>query len=233
MTSKFFTREIRKRRVISTYDDDIALNYIAIEKLTESVMNFIFVKKLPTGKIWITDRDVNGVKDVNIDYNYPKAVSNLFVNPDQTLQYIEIGAGLGEFIPKLVDAQVKKRPIIIDPAPYETMQEMLEYILPEIEIEAHYERCLELVKRAKLMQDSKKVNLINLTLKDALDQHPEIREVGDILVDNYGGVIWSTTESGNKLEDIFFLEGLLLREGGLLYTQEHSLIKKNGELKFK
>lgn len=233
MNPQMFNRKIHNRIIVETYEENITLNYIVVEKLKGSVMNFIFSKQLPSGKVWITDRDIDSVEDVDIDYNYPRAVSKIVANPDRNLQYIEVGAGLGEFIQKLIDAQIDKRPIVIDPAPYGIMQEMLEYILPIVEIETHYERCLKLIERAKLMQNAEKVNLINLTLKDAILQHPEIKGIGDILVDNYGGTIWSTKEAGNRPNDILNLEGLLLREGGVSYTQEYSSIKKNGKMGFR
>src|SRR3990167_921555 len=192
MTIYKYKRETRNRVSIDTPLDDIKLNYIAVEKLEGSVMNFIFSKRLPAGKVWITDRDIDGGYDADIDYSYPasvrKIITNLAHNLDQNLQYIEVGAGLGEFVPKLIGAQIDKKPIVIDPAPYGIMQEMLNQVLPHITIQKHHDRCLKLIERAELMQDQNKVNLINLTLKDALDQHPEIKGVGDVLVDNYGGV---------------------------------------------
>lgn len=233
MSIQMSKKKIQNRFIVETFERNIKLNYIAVKKLKGSVMNFIFSEELPSGKVWITDRDVEGIEDVDIDYNYPKAVSKIVANPDRNLQYIEVGSGLGELIPKLIDAQIDKRPIVIDPAPYGIMQEMLEYILQIVEIETHYERCLKLIERAKLMQNRDKINLINLTLKDAIIQHPEIKGIGDILVDNYGGVIWSSKEAGNRPNDILNLEGLLLKEDGMLYTQEYSLIKINGKMEFK
>jgi len=234
MTIYKYKRETRNRVSIDTPLDDIKLNYIAVEKLEGSVMNFIFSKRLPTGKVWITDRDINGGYDADINYNYPasvrKIITNLAHNLDKNLQYIEVGAGLGELIPKLIGAQIDKRPIVIDPAPYGIMQEMLEYILQLVEIQTHHERCLKLIERAKLMQDQDKVNLINLTLKDALDQHPEIKGIGNILIDNYGGVTGSTSKIGNRPDDILNLEAQLLKEKGRLYIQNYSLIKINGKL---
>ena len=150
MTIYKYKRETRNRISINTPLDDIKLNYIAVEKLEGSVMNFIFSKRLPARKVWITDRDIDGGYDADIDYNYPasvrKIITNLAHNLDKNLQYIEVGAGLGELIPKLIGAQIDKKPIVIDPAPYGIMQEMLNQVLPHITIQKHNDRCLKLIE---------------------------------------------------------------------------------------
>ena len=60
---------------------------------------------------------------------YAKHFPKLQISPK--LQYVEVGAGLGALIPSLVsgfDGKLRP-PVIIDPANYLVMKEMLEYAL--------------------------------------------------------------------------------------------------------
>jgi len=205
---------------------DITLHYISTERLTGGAMNFIFVQKNASEKeVWITDRAVYAPER---DYGYSAAVQELLQKPEPQLQYLEIGAGLGEFIPKLVQFNIDKKPIVIDPAPYPIMEEMLRHIQPYITAQVHQERCAALLGRAAIIQDSSKVILINTTLGEALKNHPELKGIGDIIIDNYGAIKWSSRENVKTGDKIIALEGLLLRDGGTLYANEFTSRKKEG-----
>ena len=59
---------------------------------------------------------------------YNSELSEIVETPDLTTQYVEIGAGLGEFIPALVkNSRLRYKPIVVDPARYDLMAEMFYY----------------------------------------------------------------------------------------------------------
>ena len=80
-------------------------------------------------------------------FNSDSANSNLFItgrgiedyDPDivrhvlnPNYQYIEVGAGLGEFTPRLVEIfgnKINNRPVVIDPANYDVLNGLLDFAL--------------------------------------------------------------------------------------------------------
>lgn len=179
--------------------------------------NFHFKKKHQLGYYTITGRDLKrdlfyGEDDTG---EYSREVQQLAHAPPLGYQCIEIGAGLGEFIPKLVEKGVSVKPIVIDPANYSLLLEMLQHIEPAIR-ETHYTQLQELERRAQVINDSFYVRLINTTLGEAIRKHPDLKEIADIVVEHLGPSRWSSTEK--RPQDILQLEKSLLKEEGVLLS---------------
>lgn len=149
---------------------------------------------------------------------------------DASLKYVEVGAGLGEFIPYIIqmfDGKLKNKPIVIDPADYALMKEMLTYA-KKLEFEDAYKRRFELfIERCTLISDQERVTLLNTTLDAVLRDHMELLGHADVVVDSYGASYYGNLACAGGLtaEDptrtIPELETLLIREGmdsGLFIT---------------
>ncbi|MBS3109516.1 hypothetical protein J4227_03240 [Candidatus Woesearchaeota archaeon] len=130
----------------------------------------------PDGKV-VTDRDLNM-------YRHPDLIN---FKPDPSLQYIEIGAGLGELTTAIAASNPEKLPIIIDPADYITMGIILEGTLTKDLTPLMRHRLKKVLDRQNLVI-SNKVQLINMTLEEAMVRHPEIRGTGDVVIDYHGPV---------------------------------------------
>jgi len=158
--------------------------------------NASFFKYDEEGKMSITSRDLKGYEEMEI-------------NPD--LQYLEVGPGLGEFIPYVVSKMKgKNKPIAIDLADYSLMRDILEYAreyfsAPENEDSSIVERLDVLLGRVETITDPELVTFINEPLHEALDSHPELYGCADVVVDNFGALRWYS-HSGNTEEETVDLE---------------------------
>ncbi len=114
------------------------------------------------------------------------------INP--RYQYVDVGAGLGEFVPALVTrfGKLNYRPIIIDPANYRLMKEILTY--------AHNhgtssQKTIEaFLKRIDLITNPKLVRLINMKLGEAVETYPKLHGTADVVVDMAGPSMYCETE---------------------------------------
>ena len=145
------------------------------------------------------------------------------INP--RLQYLEVGAGLGGFIPFLAiewGQRLVSKPIVIDPADYRLMAHMLRYA-KELRLGTDIDKRLdELIKRAEIILDPGKVCLVNMKLGEALISTPELQGVSDVVIDLLGPVNYPWTEiSGPKSDDrdienrVLEMEKMLLKSNGL------------------
>jgi hypothetical protein len=130
--------------------------------------------------------------------------------PEPDKQYLEVGAGLGEFVPKIVrelDDRLSNRPVVIDPVDYGLLIEML-YIATEEGMDEENDLVgRELTGRARIITDSEKVKLYNLTLEEAVRNHPELTGCADLVVDCAGASSYSRNTAL-----VSELEKLLLKE---------------------
>lgn len=155
---------------------------------------------------------------------YRPDIASLDINPD--CQYLEIGAGLGGFIPHVVECMRRSspRPIVIDQADYVLMKEMLqEASMMDLGQEIS-ERLQVLIQRCDLYLDPSKVRLVNTTLGQAVKQHPDLKEVADVVVQESGANLYPLTEkcAGDRVT----YEGLERR----ISRFERYLLKKEGRL---
>lgn len=119
------------------------------------------------------------------DYSqYPKLYR--VINP--LFQYIEVGAGLSGYLPFISEkCLLKKRPIVIDPVKYEVLQTMMLFAKTGGFVDEKLISRLEtLIDRTRFYLDSDKVWLINSTLHEAVRNHPELKGIADMVVDNCG-----------------------------------------------
>ncbi|MDP2924737.1 MAG: hypothetical protein Q8N99_00025 [Nanoarchaeota archaeon] len=167
--------------------------------------------KFPNNSMWITGRNL-------IDYD-PKVIE-LILNPE--LQYIDVGAGIGEFIPRLVrtfDSRLIHKPIIIEPADYELMLDMLDYSKRFLNERALSDRVNELIDRINIILNSNKVTLINKSLENAVKEQ-ELLGIADVIIDNAGA-----SHYANDFKYIWDLEKKLLKPNGILLSE---VVKSSG-----
>jgi hypothetical protein len=149
------------------------------------------------------------------------------------IQVVEIGPGLGEFVPTVAQSKMPM-PIAIDVINYEDLLKEMTQYLPQIEDDkTAYEELTELIRRCKIMLDPSKVKLINFCLEDAIVRHPELIDSADILVDLLGAFAypknWANFGSHKNSKERFVqaqnrvlgMEIAILKESGrhCLYSQ--------------
>lgn len=136
----------------------------------------------------VTDRDVEGYR------RYPQSPG---------FQYIEIAAGLGGFIPHMVrryGKRLKNSPIVIDPVSYETMDPMLSFALDGRMPENVEARLRILLDRCSIYMDKQVIRHIELPVHDAIEKHPEIHHLGDVVVHNWAGAdLWGEQMTDDEL----------------------------------
>ncbi|PIN74829.1 hypothetical protein COV17_04550 [Candidatus Woesearchaeota archaeon CG10_big_fil_rev_8_21_14_0_10_36_11] len=132
---------------------------------------------------------------------------------DTSRQYLEVDCGLGAFIPSLVQRKGHKKPIVINPANFEILRDMLVYAR-NLDINKWVNNRLEiLIRRADIIMDPNVVDFINLPLQEAVGKYPRILGVANVVVDNFGpGYYHDNKES----QPIATLERKLLRSNGIL-----------------
>jgi len=180
---------------------------------------FVFLVPLVGEKnaVTLTARDIE---------RYHPDLKEIIADPCISLQYLEVGVGLGEPITKLGD--INNKPIAIDPANYEIMAEILTALKSEINSKYEHVR-LEWLRRCEYML-SDKVRLIGTTLGEAVKME-KLWGIADVVVDNFGPTHWTETEGIIKdlrkvgissKERIVSLELNFLKQGGKLYSNEFS-----------
>lgn len=170
----------------------------------------IFTINLPSeGNVLVTGRDIT---------DYHPEIRDLEINP--SLLYVEVGAGLGGFIPNIIQKTMLQKPIVIDPVDYTLLLEMLEFAetLPlegklKERVKVHQERC-------KIILNSDKVRLINLKLEEAFNQHPELEGIADVVIDHFAAS--QHLFFGSK-QEIIDLEHKLLKPNGTIYDKANYL----------
>ena len=108
--------------------------------------------------------------------------------PEYRSRVIVIGEGLGGITESLY-SHLRNRPVIIDPANYGELQEVLEkgeeWIrqegLIDVEVGMKLQSSLE---RSRIYSDSEKVHHIPFCLDKAIEMYPELRCSADYVVDN-------------------------------------------------
>jgi hypothetical protein len=171
----------------------------------------------------ITGRDMDDYIDI-ASYHSNSGKSKL-LPLDSSLQYVEIGAGLGEFTPYLIKqlgTSLRHKPIVIDPADYAIMKDMLHYAISQHFGERYDERCLEFSERCDIISDPEKVKLFSMTLGQAVKGFPELMQIGDVVIDLCGAKLYSYRESpdGSRLmhSQIEIWEKELTKSYGRLIT---------------
>lgn len=154
--------------------------------------------------------------------HYPEEIRD--INPN--FQYVNIGAGLDEFTEKLGAANLSQKPVVIDPANYELMAEMLTYLSTHTG-EFDKSEANRLVQLCNLLLLGTSIRLINSTLGEAIKNHPEILDVGDIVIDIGGPQVYHQTEGSSPIIE---LEGRLVKERGRIYHSTYTYLKIDGKI---
>jgi hypothetical protein len=122
-------------------------------------------------------------------------------------QYVEVGAEIGGFIPEIV-TKLRRKPIIIDPADYAIMRELLSYALSEEDCDVDARCVLRIfVQRIDIITDPERVTLLNMKLGEAVVRHSEILDCADVLIDLAGPIRYGETEfklgdKGHNIQEV-------------------------------
>lgn len=216
--NKFKTRKEGSKLLIN---NDLSRYQLIIDtEVKKGFWQALFRWELPDEKfpVFITARDFK---------NYDEDVQKIPL--DSTKQYVEIGAGLGGFIPHLVSAfnnNLTNLPIVIDPANYNLMKKMLNEGIYQAKKRGYNEnmthRLETLIGRCKIFTDNSKVNLINTSLKRALSTYPKLKGIADFVIENRGShyypqIEFPERENGQDIKNlgkIHELRDSLLKQGG-------------------
>lgn len=140
---------------------------------------------------------------------------------------VEVGAGLADFVPTLA-GKTGNRLIVIDPCQYTIVQRMLEFAHSLPLTEDEHVHADELLRRCSIYLDPTQVHLVNCTLGEALRTQPQLEGCADVVVDFFGAMVYSSSESSGKQaqecrERVRDLEGKLLKPDGKLITLAPSI----------
>ncbi len=129
-------------------------------------------------------------------------------------QLVEVGAGLGQFVPLMVEnlgSSLKHRPIVIDPVQYDVVKTHLQTILDQFGNErvvcSLEQRIQEFIKRCTILLGSDVLH-IRETLGNAIRLHPKtLLGKADAVVGLCGAMIQSSTENNgtpSTAKNIYF-----------------------------
>lgn len=228
-SDEFSFEKFQEDNVIIYSNHGYKLHYCGnIEKPTTD-MHFHFSVKTNNGtKFDISGRNLESKTKYG---GYQQPLVEISKKPKKNLQYIEIGAGLGEFVPKITkENNLNYKPMIIDPANYNLLGDMLIYFQNKFQCNKHEEELSELIERCDIISDSSKVILFNKTLSQTLKYHQNLSEKGDIVIDNYGPSFWEGMEKNLNLNQVDKLELKLVRPNGSLYQRTKIIRKKKKDL---
>ncbi len=129
---------------------------------------------------------------------------------------IEVGAGLGNLVPSITSGQ---RPVVIDPVNYRLLVDIIDFVSegPVGEDDLYRENLHELRERAVRILDPKRIELVNLPLREALEQRTDLLRSADAVVDNFGPTRYDGVQIGQEDKEVIGLEMELLKKGGRLY----------------
>ena len=200
-------------------------NYKLIIEKQSGHQQISFITPFPNNQMGEREMVVTG-RDL---LAYPNTKDIFDVNP--RLQYVEIGPGLGGFIPYVVSQLVgtgAPLPIAIDPVNYFLLGRMLSFAKTDLGLwQEALDRIDVFLERQRCMINPSKVRLINKTLGQAFGVHPELDGIADVAVDNLGPSYHYHTEvypeerflSGEDgSSEVICLEMRLLKTQGKLFT---------------
>ncbi|GEM_PF-5542549 len=153
-------------------------------------------------EVMVTGRDLK---------HYHSQIRDLAFDPSKV--YLEIGAGLGEFIPRVVEQNPVHRPIVIDPVNYVLLSEMLQCAQSFFLGEKAQQRLQIYQERCRTVLNQEKVHLISNTLEDAIVNYPKLKKSVDVAVDHYAAAYHSSNPEATTA-----LELGLLNHQGKLYS---------------
>lgn len=172
--------------------EDVKTDYLLYLNLFNTDLNnwrtLYFFSILNNARMLVTARNIE---------EYDRRVSKIPIQSD--FQYVEVGAGLGGFVPHIIEKQKADYKnnylpaIIIDPINYEILRDLLVYSDGlELNVKQHL-RIKTLKSRCDLFLNKNKVNLVNAKLSDAV-KDKKLQNIADFVVDNFGPSNHTCTE---------------------------------------
>lgn len=146
---------------------------------------------------------------------YPEYVRS--IPNDATV--IEVGAGLGNFMPTLTTSH-QGRLIVIDPFDYSAARRMLEFAKGLSLTPWQHNYVEDLIDRCDTYLKTDKIQLVSSTLGQSLQRHPQLEGTADIVVDFFGPMIHPGFE-GSDEEHVENLERRLLKPTGALIFRQY------------
>lgn len=141
-------------------------------------------------------------------------------DPSQVV--VEVGAGLGGFIPTLAQSH-RGHLIVIDPFDYTVAQEMLKFAKGLELADWQRSHVEDLLERSGVYLDSNRVQLVPYRLSEVLEVKPSLIGSADIVVDYYGSLHYSRAERLGELRitesAVINLERRLLKPSGILVAK--------------
>lgn len=152
-------------------------------------------------EVMVTGRDIK---------DYHPQIKDISIDPSKV--YLEVGAGLGEFIHVVVQQNPLQKPIVVDPADYTLMLKMLEGA-EEFSLREETRQRLQIYQqRCRTILNPNQVQLINSSLEQAVG-NLELRKIADIVIDHYAAAYHSSDHEATTA-----MELRLLKPQGKLYS---------------
>jgi hypothetical protein len=158
---------------------------------------------------WITSRSTQ---------RYFEFFSNQSLDKESGPQFVELGAGLGGFIPDLVRCQESLLPpIVIDPIDYTWVRTQLTELLSLSEVQCLGEQVRRDVEELLCRCDaymSPRVRHLQMPLRQAFQKHrDELIGIGDAVLDLYGATTYEENESFDDIPSVVNALRLLSEQG--------------------
>lgn len=182
----------QKYNVIRT-GDSLLIESLEIPNTTVTIF-----RRLPDVTIYYEDRLITGrdCKHYTKDRDIPVR---------KGVQYVEVGPGLGEFVPYVVKEQgyrPQPKPIVIERADYQTIKEMLLIAVFRNDVDKYFKDLInELIKRIAIYTNTNFVTLYNMSFEEAMEKYRD-RLIGsaDYVVNSFGPY----SERTNELERLLY-----------------------------
>jgi hypothetical protein len=151
---------------------------------------------------------------------------------DPRKQLIEVGAGLSESVVRWADLAANltvkgPKPVVIDPANYPLMAEMVDVAIGFAPEEEHFFQVLNTLKdiqhRCAVILDPARVTLLSVNLQEAPRVYPTLKRSADVVVDCYAAATYIpvcfdkpnvTAQRQTARKKLFDLERSFLRPNG-------------------
>jgi len=107
---------------------------------------------------------------------------------------VEVGCGLGEFIHYLSKRENAPPSIAIDLADYNILEKMLNYASELENFQPVINRITVFQNRITELKTNSKIRFLNMPLSQVLEQHPEMINSADIVIDHGGAIFYPHNE---------------------------------------
>lgn len=164
-------------------------------------------------------------------YQYKAMMPGFDIDPGK--QLIEVGAGLSEPVVQWADQaamlpQKGPKPVVIDPADYPLMGEMIDAAIELAPQEEHVARVLHILlalkRRCATILDPERIHLLPCTLKRAYKTYAELQGSADVVVDAFAAATYVAVNFDKP--DV---AGQRRRVRERIFKRERSFLKPDGQ----